>query len=156
MFHYILRQPSPSGYIPRMLRGRSHGDLHGRNVLVGRVGNRILWPAVYDFGDMSRVNWIGWDFVKMETELKIRLYPEVFPFVTAPYVLPFEVRLFEAAELGRNTGSWQNLPPKPTPEDRLFWLLLQLRERAAVHLTQKARGDVSGSPSIISNLLSMD
>ena len=139
MFRYIIRQASPAGYVPRMLRGRSHGDLHGRNVLVGRVGNRVLWPAVYDFGNMSRNNWIGWDFVKMETELKIRAYADVFPYVTAAYVLPFEVKLFEATERGRDTDNWQPLPLDPTPENRLFWLLLQLRRLASDHLGQKGR-----------------
>jgi hypothetical protein len=139
MFRYILRQSSVAGYIPQMLRGRSHIDLHGRNVLVGRVGNRVLWPAVYDFGTMSRFNWIGWDFVKMETEFKIRAYPKVFPYVTAPYVLPFEVKLFEATERGRDTDHWQPLAPDPRPVDRLFWLLLQLRRLASVHLGQKGR-----------------
>ena len=66
---------------------------------------------------MSRFNWIGWDFVKMETELKIRAYPAVFRFVNAPSILPFEVRLFEATERGRNNSDWQRLPLNPMGED---------------------------------------
>jgi len=53
----------PGDCVPRLLRGYGHGDLHGRNVLVGRVGDRVLWPAVFDYGDMGMDNLIGWDFV---------------------------------------------------------------------------------------------
>ena len=90
---------------------------------------------------MSRTNWIGWDFVKMETELKIRAYghSEVFPSVSASYVVPFEVKLCEATERGRDASYWQPLPPNPTPADRLFSLLLQIRRLAAAHLSQKSR-----------------
>ena len=61
--------------IPRMLRGCAHGDLHGRNILVGIVRDQAMWPTVFDYEDMGPCNLIGWDFVKLETELKIRAYP---------------------------------------------------------------------------------
>src|SRR5205807_2181974 len=81
----VLAGPSPSAaagegappvseLVPGMLRGPAHGDLHGRNVIVGRVRDRVLWPAVFDYEDMSDCNLVGWDFVKLETELKVRAY----------------------------------------------------------------------------------
>ena len=54
-----------------MLRGCAHGDLHGRNILVGIVRDQAMWPTVFDYEDMGPCNLIGWDFVKLETELKI-------------------------------------------------------------------------------------
>jgi len=125
--------------LPRILRGHSHGDLHGRNVLVGRVGERVLWPAVFDYGDMGRDNVIGWDFVKMETEFKIRAYPNVFastPSVPAfvPEVLAFERELFEKTETCRNSCCWPGVPESATPRERLAWLLLKLRQLADTHL----------------------
>ena len=61
-----------------MLRGCAHGDLHGRNILVGIVRDQAMWPTVFDYEDMGPCNLIGWDFVKLETELKIRAYLDVF------------------------------------------------------------------------------
>lgn len=56
--------------MPQMLVGTSHGDLHGRNVLVGLVEGETHWPVVFDYEDVKCCNPIVWDFVKMETELK--------------------------------------------------------------------------------------
>lgn len=139
MFRHILRHPQSAAFIPRMLRGRAHGDLHGRNVLVGQVGDQVMWPAVFDYGNMSRTNWVGLDFAKMETELKIRAYPLVFPMVSAEYVLPFEVRLCEATERGRYTDQWAAPGADPPPHERLFHLLLYLRKLAGAHLGRPAR-----------------
>jgi hypothetical protein len=139
LFSFILKQENPGEYIPRMLRGRSHGDLHGRNVLVGRVGTRVLWPAVYDYGDMRLDNWIAWDFVKMETELKIRTYAAILPFEMARHVVPFEVELFAATESARQSGQWPSEPKNPTPLERLKWLVLQIRKFAGAHLSYRGR-----------------
>ena len=76
-----------------MLRGPAHGDLHGRNVLVGEVRDRVLWPAVFDYEHMSDCNLVGWDFVKLETELKVRAYEAMFPRKDADFVR--EVHAFE-------------------------------------------------------------
>jgi len=59
--------------IPQTLVGRSHGDLHGRNILVGVQRGEAEYPAVFDYGEMSDTNVIVWDFVKLESELKVRL-----------------------------------------------------------------------------------
>jgi tetratricopeptide (TPR) repeat protein len=53
--------------------GRSHGDLHGRNVLVGVQRGEAEYPAVFDYGEMGDGNVPVWDFVKLETEMKVRL-----------------------------------------------------------------------------------
>src|SRR5262249_14449306 len=71
--------PTPGDVVPGMLRGYAHGDLHGRNVLVGVVRERVLWPTVFDYEHMGPGNLVGWDFVKLETELKVRAYDALFP-----------------------------------------------------------------------------
>jgi len=125
----------PARYLPRLLRGRAHGDLHGRNVLVGRVRDRVLWPAVYDYGDMGKDNLIGWDFVKMEMEFKLRAYPDLFSNEDlVPAVVRFEVELFTDTESCRRTGKWQELLADSGPRARLKWLLLMLRKAASAHL----------------------
>jgi hypothetical protein len=68
----------PSGKrLPPTLIGRSHGDLHARNVLVGVRRGEVEYPAVFDYGEMSNHNVLAWDFAKLETELKARLLPVV-------------------------------------------------------------------------------
>jgi hypothetical protein len=57
--------------------GRAHGDLHARNVLVGVQRGEVEYPAVFDYGSMSTGNVLAWDFAKLETELKVRLLPEL-------------------------------------------------------------------------------
>ncbi len=63
--------------LPHTLVGRSHGDLHARNVLVGVRRGEVQYPAVFDYGDMSDHNVLAWDFAKLETELKARLLPAI-------------------------------------------------------------------------------
>lgn len=109
--------PSASEVVPGMLVGQSHGDLHGRNIHVGLVGNDARWPAIFDYEDMSPTNYVGWDFVKMETELKTRLYHQIFDRPTrarntaperresfAATVRRFEERLNLMTEQSRNSG----------------------------------------------------
>ena len=107
-------------------------------MLVGRVGDRVLWPAVFDYEHMGRDNPIARDFVKMETEIKIRAYPLVFPTALSefvPAVAEFESALFEQTERARESGSWPHQPADPDcSRDRLAWLLLKLRQAAGAHL----------------------
>lgn len=64
------------GRFPQTLIGRSHGDLHGRNILVGVERGEVEYPAVFDYGEMNDDNVLVWDFVKLEVELKVRfLFP---------------------------------------------------------------------------------
>src|SRR5438105_3084078 len=84
--------------VPRMLEGCAHGDLHGRNVLVAIVQGAATSPVVFDYEDMGRKNEVGWDFVKMETELKARAAPLVFggsETVLVDKLLGFEIYLAE-------------------------------------------------------------
>ncbi len=102
-----------------MLRRCAHGDLHGRNVLVAVVRNRALWPAVFDYEHMGPCNLLGWDFVKMETELKIRAYPELFAggelaaFVSE--VQKFEIELAARTEESNRRSSWQEAKEADAP-----------------------------------------
>ena len=70
-------QDSGGKRLPATLVGRTHGDLHARNVLVGVRRGEVQYPAVYDYGDMSSHNVLAWDFAKLETELKVRLLPAI-------------------------------------------------------------------------------
>jgi hypothetical protein len=134
---------APGDWTPCLLRGYAHGDLHGRNVLVGRVGDRVLWPAVFDYGDMGTDKVIGWDFVKLETEFKVRAYAELLAgkqqaFVTR--VIEFERSLHEETELCReDANSWPPAPAGSEPSDRLRWLILMIRKNAANHLGLNCR-----------------
>ena len=73
------RAPTPgvADLVPRMLRGCAHGDLHGRNILVGIVRDRRCGRPSSTTRTWARQP-VGWDFVKLETELKVRAYPDVF------------------------------------------------------------------------------
>jgi hypothetical protein len=126
--------------VPSMLRGKAHGDLHGRNVLVGLVGDRAHWPALFDYEHMRRDNLVGWDFAKLETELKIRAYPLVYadlkPWDFAHRVVRFETALDEATEQHRRAGGWP-APAGKTAEERLLTLLLALRRLAGTHLGEE-------------------
>ena len=127
----------PDELIPRLRRGHGHGDLHGRNVLVGRIGDRVLWPAVFDYGDMGTDNLLGWDFVKLETEFKIRAYPELFPTRVLPYateIIRLERDLDIETEACRDANRWPDSPQADTPLARFRWLVLMIRRHAANHL----------------------
>jgi tetratricopeptide (TPR) repeat protein len=64
--------------IPQSLVGRSHGDLHGRNVFVGVQRGEAEYPTTFDYGEMRDTNPIVYDFVKLETELKVRLLLQLY------------------------------------------------------------------------------
>ncbi len=120
----------------RLTRGPAHGDLHGRNVLVGLEDDRADRPAVYDYEHMGRDNLILYDFVKLETELKLRAYPHLFPLDRDDELPPEPViRRVQAIEAALATRQGRFAPPAGDPpangrERRLFALLAGLRERA--------------------------
>lgn len=130
--------------LPRRLRGPAHGDLHGRNVLVGVEADRAGTPAVFDYENMSNDNLLGFDFVKLETELKIRaldaIVRERLPDEFAARVERFESRLAERTTACRNAGVWPDGPdPNVTDAeaarfDRLEAIVLSIRGQAAEHL----------------------
>lgn len=72
-YDYVTWALGKRGYFPQTLIGRSHGDLHGRNVVVGIERDEAEFPLVFDYEDMCDKNALVWDFVKLETELKVRL-----------------------------------------------------------------------------------
>jgi len=121
-----------------MLRGCGHGDLHGRNVLVGVIRGRARWPALFDYEKMGPNNLLAWDFVKLEHELKVRAYPSLFPnertgqFIRE--VQTFEVSLAEQTEACYNGTPWPEVVDRAEPAERLWTLLLGLRQQAALHL----------------------
>ncbi len=150
-FRYVLAEleagTPAQRWLPRMLRGPAHGDLHGRNVLVGvqKDEDGVVWPALFDYEHMAIDNLVGWDFVKLETELKIRAYPHVFKdqeprrqYVVAVQAL--EQELGERTEQHRDDGGWPT-PGGAMPCDRLRNLLLTLRRLAGRHLGATRPGD---------------
>ena len=66
------------GALPGTLVGPAHGDLHAANVVVGVSDGEVEYPQLIDYGDMSPDNVIAWDFVKLETEIKVRLLGELY------------------------------------------------------------------------------
>jgi hypothetical protein len=131
----MLPRPLPVHVIPRMLRGCAHGDLHGRNILVGIVRDRAMWPTVFDYEDMGPGNLVGWDFVKLETELKFRAYLDIFggrkaaDFVKK--VREFELALNIRTEACHLDRDWPDAGDPASPEERLRAILLAIRRMAA-------------------------
>ena len=134
----VLPRPQVTDLIPRMLRGCAHGDLHGRNILVGIVRDQAMWPTVFDYENMSPSNLIGWDFVKLETELKIRAYVDLFGGTAAgkyiDQVQRFEIGLSLLTEECHRNRSWPEVGAPGTSEERLRAILLMIRRMAAQHL----------------------
>ena len=126
-----------------MLRGCAHGDLHGRNILVGLVRDQAMWPTVFDYEDMGPCNLIGWDFVKLETELKIRAYLDVFgggdPGAVHPRVQDFEIAPEPQTEQCHRDRAWPEIGDPAAPEDRLRTILLMIRRMAAQQLGDQPR-----------------
>jgi hypothetical protein len=141
-----IPRPSIGDLVPRMLRGCSHGDLHGRNILVGIVRQRMMWPTVFDYEDMSPCNLIGWDFVKLETEFKIRAYLDVFHGLAIAdfirHIQKFEIGLNEKTEECHIGGNWPETQDAKSSEDRLRTILLMIRRMAAEQL-----GESHGRPN---------
>ena len=132
------KRPSVRDVVPRMLRGCGHGDLHGRNILVGIVRDQAMWPTVFDYEDMGPSNLIGWDFVKLEAELKTRAYLDVFggsaPGRFVKQVQEFEVTLARTTEHCHINRCWPDAAPPAADSERLASILLTVRRMAAQHL----------------------
>jgi len=141
-----LPRPAIPDLVPRMLRGCAHGDLHGRNILVGLVRQRAMWPTVFDYENMGPCNLIGWDFVKLETELKIRAYIDVFAGTTTAQFIAeiqrLEIALNEQTEQSHLSRSWPEIGDPATREDRLKTILLMIRRMASEQL-----GESHGRPN---------
>jgi hypothetical protein len=132
-----MESPQLQDLVPYMLRGCAHGDLHGRNVWVGLVHDRALWPTVFDYEDMGPNNLCGWDFVKLEMELKIRAYRDLLSreeprFLNA--VRECEVELHELTEQCHQDGSWPAVEESNDPRKRLRAAMLEIRRMASIQL----------------------
>jgi tetratricopeptide (TPR) repeat protein len=124
--------------VPAVVRGPAHGDLHGRNVLVGANADRdrVDHPAVFDYEGMGADNLVGWDFVKLETELKVRALRHLLPGggvrAFAAAAIGFERDLADRTrECAAGRRPWPDGPGDATPAARLAALVLAVRRHAA-------------------------
>jgi len=122
---------------PEILVGTSHGDLHGRNVLVGIIEGEARWPVVFDYEDVTCCNAVAWDFVKLETELKkVALSdPAFLPAANDADLIQqlcaFELDLDRQTERSYHHNDW--LSPLPHEDDRrsrLRHVILTIRRMA--------------------------
>jgi hypothetical protein len=97
-----------------------------------------MWPTVFDYEDMGPCNQIGWDFVKLETELKVRAYLDVFgggtPAEFIQQVQRFEIELNRQTEECHRNRSWPEIGDPGTRAERLLTILLLIRRMAAQQL----------------------
>jgi hypothetical protein len=125
-----------------LLWGCSHGDLHGRNVLVSILDDDVSLPALFDYEKMGTKNLVGWDFVKLETELKVRALPLIFTGPEPGFI--HEVGRFEDY-LARRTQAMHDQREEtevqkaqdyrgPESARRLARILLTIRREARRHL----------------------
>ncbi len=133
--------------LPAVHRGLSHGDLHGRNSLVGiDADEQASFPTLFDYDSIHRDNLVGWDFVELETELKIRVYADLYghlpPLERSRAIHALEWRLAEAT--GRLAGGrWEsNCELSETSEDRLFRIAMAIRREAKAVLGRLRAGAV--------------
>lgn len=124
------------GWLPTLMRGKTHGDLHARNILVGLYDNGANFPVVFDYEHTGTDKLIAWDFIKLEFETKTRVLVAILGSVSlcefGKEVIRFEQRLWDATE----HDNWDaEFPAEPSrPLDRLFHLMLTLRRCAAFSL----------------------
>jgi serine/threonine protein kinase len=143
---FLVEHDGPAGErFPPLRRGRAHGGVHGRNVLIGLVGGEAHWPALFDCEREAGDALLGWDFVQLETELKIHAYPLLFPGSSlldyARGVKEFETALGDDTDRLDAEDGWRE-QTWASPAERLRALLLTIRRLAAVHLGQQhARRD---------------
>lgn len=127
-------------HCPQLLCGCAHGDLHGRNILVSIAGGDATLPALFDYADMGPGNLVGWDFVKLETELKVRALPLVFPGKEVRYIR--QLYDFEAY-LARRTQRLNEQEPGEEPWNgpeggkRVADMVMAIRESAREHLGRR-------------------
>jgi hypothetical protein len=147
-FVFLDREGQQASMLPAQLRGLAHGDLHGRNLLVG-IDERDAanFPSLFDYEHIHRDNLIGWDFAEMETELKIRCYEHVFPDRNeagrARRIQEFEWRLAEATLEAHDTNHWSDqVSAGGTAEERLFSILLGIRREAHATLGRPRAGSI--------------
>ncbi|MGO9463904.1 MAG: TRAFs-binding domain-containing protein [Isosphaeraceae bacterium] len=147
-FVFLAGEQPKASILPEQLRGLAHGDLHGRNVLVGIDEREAAnFPSLFDYEHIHRDNLVGWDFAEMETELKIRCYEHVFPNLDeasrARRIQQFEWRLMEATRHAHETNHWSDdAAAALTAEGRLFSILLGVRQEAHAILSRPRAGSI--------------
>lgn len=127
-------------HLPEVMRGCAHGDFHGKNILVGIDGEKATYAAVFDYEDMGRDLLVGWDFAKLETELKVRAYEKIFPGEESDFiqqVYEFEQRLAEETRERSKRETWGIAAKRETPAEWLFALLIALRGQAKESLAYR-------------------
>jgi hypothetical protein len=126
-------------FCPLLLWGCADGDLHGRNVLVSEISDEVTLPAVYDYADMGLDNLVGWDFVKLETELKVRAVPRLLSHIDnwpeyLAAVLKFECHLAACTLAMHNEQKIPKADLGSKGMQRLAKILLTIRQQARRHL----------------------
>jgi len=143
--------PVAKDCVPECIFGPCHGDMHGRNVLIGLSNGEARDQAVYDFEDMDLDLPVAWEFVKLEMELRVRALPYVIRAwedkkEDLRHAMDFERQLYRWT---RNLDS-QTLrpiethriefdPDYPAPWKRLFAILLEIRQSAKICLSGRER-----------------
>jgi tetratricopeptide (TPR) repeat protein len=146
-FHFLDGEQKKANVLPDQFRGLSHGDLHGRNLLVGMDDREEAgFPSLFDYEHINEDNLVGWDFVEMETELKIRCYDRVFADCEGTKltqsIQEFEWRLADATKHAHDTRHWPIDREAASPEDRLFAILLAIRQEAFDTLSRPRAGSI--------------
>lgn len=134
----LTENPSDPRLDFRLTRGPAHGDLHGRNVLVGLDDDRADRPAVYDYEHLNRENLILLDFAKLETELKVRAYPYLFGLDRRMDAIPNDTTIGRIHQMEAQLADTRQSEFAPLAgssaagekESRLFALLRALRTLA--------------------------
>lgn len=143
--------PVAEDCVPECIFGPCHGDMHGRNVLIGLSNGEARDQAVYDFEDMNPDLPVAWEFVKLEMELRVRALPYVIrawddPKEDLRHAIDFERQLYDWTRKLDN----QTLRPiethridlgrdYPDPWKRLFAVLLEIRQGAKICLSGRER-----------------
>ena len=133
-----LARKETSG-VPALTRGLAHGDLHGRNSMVGIEHELAKFPTLFDYGNVTANNLIAWDFVELEMELKNRILESIFPKHEYPekirLIQQFEYELAEQTFSANESGRW-SIPTESAeaPIERLRQILLTIRHEAMMTL----------------------
>jgi hypothetical protein len=130
---YLTTLLNSQRHLPEVMRGCVHGDLHGRNVLVGIDEEKATFVAAFDYEHMGTDQLVGWDLAKLETELKVRAYVKIFAGEETDFiqnVYQFEQTLAEETLKRSKDATWGIAPSRETPAERLFALLVAIRGRA--------------------------
>ncbi|HUT88050.1 MAG TPA: TRAFs-binding domain-containing protein [Thermoguttaceae bacterium] len=143
--------PVAENCVPECIFGPCHGDMHGRNVLIGLSNGEAGDQAVYDFEDMDLDLPVAWEFVKLEMELRVRVLPYVIRAMEDGkkdfrHAMEFEQQLYHWT---RNLDNQTLRPIKthriafdrdyPDQWKRLFAVLLEIRQTAKVCLSGRER-----------------